>query len=189
MALQRTRRPRFRSGRSLRSLGSPLNARPLGGRSALLSVALSICLIGCTTTGRTPSPDIPLESLSGEWEGKLTIVQTGSCPVGRGQEKGINVRFAVKVTPDGDFTGTQGPPFDSDESRTRWMGRVDRAFQLTITKVWTAVCGSETLKRQSQLSGRIVETSRGLELRIGGQEEWCPERGCSFRVTYVLAKR
>jgi len=31
MALQRTRRPRFRSGRSLRSLGSPLNAQPLGG--------------------------------------------------------------------------------------------------------------------------------------------------------------
>ena len=30
MALQRTRRPRFRSGRSLCSLGSPLNARPLG---------------------------------------------------------------------------------------------------------------------------------------------------------------
>jgi hypothetical protein len=34
MALQRTRRPRIRSGRSLRSLGSPLNARPLGGRSS-----------------------------------------------------------------------------------------------------------------------------------------------------------
>jgi hypothetical protein len=30
MALQRNRRPRLRSGRSLRSLGSPLNARPLG---------------------------------------------------------------------------------------------------------------------------------------------------------------
>ncbi len=30
MALQRTRRPRIRSGRSLCSLGSPLNARPLG---------------------------------------------------------------------------------------------------------------------------------------------------------------
>jgi 2-iminobutanoate/2-iminopropanoate deaminase len=30
MALQRPRRPRIRSGRSLRSLGSPLNARPLG---------------------------------------------------------------------------------------------------------------------------------------------------------------
>jgi hypothetical protein len=30
MALQRTRRPRLRSGRSLRSLGSPLNARLLG---------------------------------------------------------------------------------------------------------------------------------------------------------------
>jgi LmbE family N-acetylglucosaminyl deacetylase len=32
MALQRTRRPRVRSGRSLRSLGSPLNARPFGGQ-------------------------------------------------------------------------------------------------------------------------------------------------------------
>ena len=32
MALQRTRRPRLRSGRSLCSLGSPLNARPFGGR-------------------------------------------------------------------------------------------------------------------------------------------------------------
>ena len=31
MALQQTRRPRIRSGRSLRSLGSPLNARPLDG--------------------------------------------------------------------------------------------------------------------------------------------------------------
>ena len=30
MALQRTRRRRIPSGRSLRSLGSPLNARPLG---------------------------------------------------------------------------------------------------------------------------------------------------------------
>jgi len=30
MALQRTRRPGIRSGRSLCSLGSPLNARPLG---------------------------------------------------------------------------------------------------------------------------------------------------------------
>jgi len=30
MALQRTRRPRIRSDRSLRSLGSPLNTRLLG---------------------------------------------------------------------------------------------------------------------------------------------------------------
>ncbi len=38
MALQRTRRPRIRSGRPLRSLGSPLNARPLDGhRSGVAS--------------------------------------------------------------------------------------------------------------------------------------------------------
>jgi hypothetical protein len=32
MRMQRTRRPRFRSGRSLRSLGSPLMRKPLGGQ-------------------------------------------------------------------------------------------------------------------------------------------------------------
>jgi hypothetical protein len=36
MALQRTRRPRIRSGRSLRSLGSPLNAQPFGVNNDLL---------------------------------------------------------------------------------------------------------------------------------------------------------
>jgi TonB family protein len=44
MALQRTRRPRFRSGRSLRSLGSPLNARPFGA-TRISSVCL-LLLIG-----------------------------------------------------------------------------------------------------------------------------------------------
>ena len=38
MALQRTRRPRIRSGRSLHSLGSPLNARPLGAGDGNASV-------------------------------------------------------------------------------------------------------------------------------------------------------
>jgi hypothetical protein len=47
-SLQRTRRPRFRSGRSLCSLGSPLNARPLGGGVAVrVQVAIAILLIGC----------------------------------------------------------------------------------------------------------------------------------------------
>jgi hypothetical protein len=40
MALQRTRRPRFRSGRSLRSLGSPLNARPLGVSKLRMAVTM-----------------------------------------------------------------------------------------------------------------------------------------------------
>jgi len=60
MALQRTRRPRFRSGRSLRSLGSPLNARPLGGRaiesrSLSLAVAIALALLtsGCTNVLHT----------------------------------------------------------------------------------------------------------------------------------------
>jgi Carboxypeptidase regulatory-like domain len=46
MALQRTRRPRLRSGCSLRSLGSPLNARPFG--AAMVFIVLSpVVMVGC----------------------------------------------------------------------------------------------------------------------------------------------
>jgi hypothetical protein len=48
MALQRTRRPRFRSGRSVRSLGSSLNARLLGGlgeRDSRVSFAIGLGLL------------------------------------------------------------------------------------------------------------------------------------------------
>jgi hypothetical protein len=47
MALQRTRRPRIRSGRSLRSLGSPLNARLLGGRKPLHILLTILVIAGC----------------------------------------------------------------------------------------------------------------------------------------------
>ena len=53
MALQRTRRPRLRSGRSLCSLGSPLNAQPLGsqldisvGRRALPLALFFLMILG-----------------------------------------------------------------------------------------------------------------------------------------------
>ena len=70
-SLQRTRRPRIRSGRSLRSLGSPLNAQPLDGRSqiaACLVTAIAVmCAASCTTRTQTvpeptplsPTPQIP----------------------------------------------------------------------------------------------------------------------------------
>ena len=49
MALQRTRRPRIRSGRSLRSLGSPLNARSLGSTRKSLFIAFSLSVAGCVS--------------------------------------------------------------------------------------------------------------------------------------------
>ena len=54
MALQRTRRPRFRLGRSLRSLGSPLNARPLGRVSELARLLLAGASI-VFSTGLAPA--------------------------------------------------------------------------------------------------------------------------------------
>jgi hypothetical protein len=55
MALQRTRRPRFRSGRSLRSLGSPLNAQPLGvPSSGQRSFFVDVTSLFAVQAGRSP---------------------------------------------------------------------------------------------------------------------------------------
>ncbi len=58
MALQRTRRPRLRSGRSLCSLGSPLNARPLAGRTRIAGrralIAGAVLAAGCASSSQKP---------------------------------------------------------------------------------------------------------------------------------------
>jgi hypothetical protein len=54
MALQRTRRPRIRSGRSLRSLGSPLNARLLGGLRRNLTMPLVGLLLSAVSGFSAP---------------------------------------------------------------------------------------------------------------------------------------
>ena len=60
MALQRTRRPRLRSGRSLRSLGSPLNARPLGRIRAALLVLAALVAGPDTCVAEAASLTVPL---------------------------------------------------------------------------------------------------------------------------------
>jgi hypothetical protein len=58
MRLQRTRRPRLRSGRSLRSLGSPLKRYPLG-RRAMHVLALGLATVGfpVAMAGQPASPE------------------------------------------------------------------------------------------------------------------------------------
>jgi hypothetical protein len=82
MALQRTHRPRFRSGRSLRSLGSPLNAYPFGGthdhqiaRPAFVA-SLAIAFVGSTQTS--------CASLRVTRNERVAIVRAGLSVVERG---------------------------------------------------------------------------------------------------------
>ena len=73
MRMQRTRRPRFRSGRSLRSLGSPLMRRPLGSRriyEPLIAIALGLALLlsacepcGTSLIARVGSPSHHYDAL------------------------------------------------------------------------------------------------------------------------------
>jgi hypothetical protein len=72
MALQRTRRPRLRSGRSLRSLGSPLNARPLGATracTAIGAVAVGLFLLVAGCSDRASQLVLKINNADIAWDG------------------------------------------------------------------------------------------------------------------------
>ena len=72
MALQRARRPRFRSGRSLRALGSPLNAYSLGAGASGSNYGRCIVVIAVVLAVTVATP-VPGEiKLVGLWESKAT---------------------------------------------------------------------------------------------------------------------
>ena len=63
MALQRTRRPRRRSGRSLRSLGSPLNAQPLGRPELGVVSLIALVSLSCGADWANPTTTQGLHGL------------------------------------------------------------------------------------------------------------------------------
>jgi hypothetical protein len=82
MALQRTRRPRFRSGRSLRSLGSPLNARSLGaGRqrwTVIVALFIGLSSAACHTGPSFAEYQQVVEKTAGSDAMNCGLVRLGS---------------------------------------------------------------------------------------------------------------
>ena len=95
MALQRTRRPSLCSGRSLRSLGSPLNARPLGGTrfATLFLVSAFAAFSGGHSLAQELTPQPRFVNV------RVLTVQTSSCGVG-GEETlpGVEI-LATQIGP------------------------------------------------------------------------------------------
>jgi hypothetical protein len=98
MALQRTRRPRFRSGRSLCSLGSPLNARPLDGHQRFPLEAHD-------------------EACSGDYIGVTKTPHGGSCRGYAGAARNRSARHLVHIAVP-TFLGTV--PISLAWSEQRW---------------------------------------------------------------------
>ena len=89
MALQRTRRPRLRSGRS--PLGSPLNARSLGRGSrcvALVAFAAGLCLVSCGRSREIPVANLPPE---------LQVPNGATEVVARGDGKAAAVKYRMSM--------------------------------------------------------------------------------------------
>jgi TonB family protein len=123
MALQRTRRPRLRSGGSRCSLGSPLNARPLGGGSLeppwssfCVLLLVSSALAGCNTAGSPPASPVPPSSRL-QKESEHTVPSWEYCQTKAKAIVGGEVlapRLVKRVPPD----------YPTDLLRKRIFGRV-----------------------------------------------------------------
>jgi len=75
MALQRTHGPSLRPGRSLRSLGSPLNAQPLGRR---ILICLLLAVSAVDVAALNPSPSVKGVSLG---SAKSKVVKVFGRPI------------------------------------------------------------------------------------------------------------
>ena len=121
MALQRTRRPPLRSGRSLRSLGSPLNACSLGTRkwqligSSVAAVGLIILSSGCGACGNRVVAAVP--SPSGRVE---AVIFTRDC--------GATTAFSTQVSllkPGSSLRNESGNLFVADTNHGAAAGSPD----------------------------------------------------------------
>jgi hypothetical protein len=160
MALQRTRRPRFRSGRSLRSLGSPLNAQPLGTRRLRLAIAVAITIAAAACHEEGPTQPAA-ESLTGVWIGglmrgcfadwsalTLTLVQDGDSVTGTIETRDRQIFGLNGTVHNGSGQLVIGLPLLSGECPV---------LNIRVTSVGRASFSSEM---QGRCCGTIVETVR-----------------------------
>jgi hypothetical protein len=88
MTLQRTRRPRVRSGRSLRSLGSPLNARPLDVGARITDATSRRKARPLATRSLASSEPARIGGLSRERPARTLVPRSSPLPSARSAAKG-----------------------------------------------------------------------------------------------------
>jgi hypothetical protein len=199
--VQRTRAARFARQRS------PLTRSPLGGQSlfgpaAVRTIAflLTVGALSSCSSSRSASRaplDIGtggLESLSGEWQGTMREVKTGSCTIGwrtdkrfQGSELKHSLRAEWLVSPDGSFTTREF--IDDVAEPTVWTGVVDQSLRIDGLLVSQAACRGEEHESHVRLTGSVFRGPNGPTLEVSGQDDRCPTLGCSFTLTYELVKR
>jgi hypothetical protein len=133
MALQRTRRPRLRSGRSLCSLGSPLNAYPLGAFSGRAILVAAVTLAAC----RTQPGSLPKSFDSQKWKEGEAAPHTTSAPRLQMADDLVASRALRGLRRDA-VVALLGPPTRTDKWRNwdlvYWLG-AERSY-ISIDSEW-----------------------------------------------------
>ena len=69
-----------------------------------------------------------------------------------------------------------------------WSGKVESNLNISLRKDFTINCFGTERNVATTYDGTIKQSGSAYALAIESIEEWCPQQGCIFRVSYSLSK-
>ena len=164
-----------------------------------LTVVAMTVLFSPAPLTQTPTP-IDFESLSGRWEGEMSMLQQGSCgtgPIGGTDRFGRAALFTyhvmLTVSKDGSLLGdpliTAGPNKGNKQTNATWVGQIRSDMTLTIAAPINAVCIRTPRVESVTYTGKLIEKKGKYQLRVEGSATICPDMKCAFKYTFDLKKK
>ena len=163
-----------------------LALRPfLGG--AVLAAAAGLA---CQSAGA--SKVAPVQSLSGDWAGTITVHQVGKCAIGQnvedaGQDTSSPIWVSLEVDANGAFVAWEPMRDTFAAGPLRWTGTIDSTLRVSGVRTSSVPCRG-TVQLATPMNGQATVGAASSSMVVSGLESSCPNMGCAFSVTYRLRK-
>jgi hypothetical protein len=140
-----------------------------------------------------PGQTVLPTSLSGQWKGSYSILQRGRCTVGRFARSDHPIEVSIAATAEGSIHArvvSDRKSTGSSPATAEWSGSVG-ADDSTITFLvpGRATCEDTPREYQIAVSGTVRAKKGVLQLQLEGDDQPCPNMGCTFKRVYKLSQK
>ncbi len=132
--------------------------------------------------------------LSGNWNGYVTIEKVGNCQINGADQLNYPTTLDLSVWQSRELSGSESlfEPCRISGSVSPGLDTMPVSFTKNYT--WTQGvneiidCPSNIVNVSGYYEGFIIDDSTRLIMEISAEEDWCPDLGCTFRLSYQLIK-
>jgi hypothetical protein len=134
---------------------------------------------------------LDLATLSGHWEGLMSVAQTGACRLTGPQQ--FPHAVVLMVNADGSFTGAAlfmtGKKAGQPDPDFAWRGQVQTDLTVLARITIKGMCHDESRKAEDSFRGRVLIKDGKYELQVEGVSTVCANIKCTFRHTFDLTQK